>query len=133
MQNSGKAASDSPLRKLSVQYSLPIQSLLLDTKRLLDVTKSLGNMALVKILQSPTALPASVRNRDVVLRLVTQSCLTPCDPLDCSPPDSFVHGDSPGRSSQPRDRTQVSRIESRLPPEPPLSIYVYICFHKGFP
>ena len=26
------------------------------------------------------------------LVLVAQSCLTLCDPLDCSPPDSFVHG-----------------------------------------
>ena len=24
--------------------------------------------------------------------LVTQSCLTLCDPMDCSPPDSSVHG-----------------------------------------
>ena len=24
--------------------------------------------------------------------LVTQSCLTFCDPMDCSPPDSSVHG-----------------------------------------
>ena len=24
--------------------------------------------------------------------LVAQSCLTLCDPMDCSPPDSFVHG-----------------------------------------
>ena len=25
-----------------------------------------------------------------------QSCLTLCDPMDCSPPGSSVHGDSPG-------------------------------------
>ena len=31
--------------------------------------------------------------------LVTQSCLTLCDPMDCSPPDSFVHGDSPGTNT----------------------------------
>ena len=23
---------------------------------------------------------------------VTQSCLTPCDPMDCSPSDSSIHG-----------------------------------------
>ena len=28
--------------------------------------------------------------------LVAQLCLTLCDPMDCSPPDSSVHGDSPG-------------------------------------
>ena len=30
---------------------------------------------------------------------VTQSCLTLCDPTDCSPPGSSVHGDSPGRNT----------------------------------
>ena len=51
---------------------------------------------------------------------VTQSCPTLCDPMDCSPPGSSVHGIVPARilewvampfsraSSQPRDRTQVS-------------------------
>ena len=28
-----------------------------------------------------------------------QSCLTLCDPMDCSPPDSSVHGDSPGKNT----------------------------------
>ena len=31
--------------------------------------------------------------------LVTQSCLTPCNPMDCSPPGSSVHGDSPGKNT----------------------------------
>ena len=30
-----------------------------------------------------------------VLCLVAQSCTTPCNPMDCSPPGSSVHGDSP--------------------------------------
>ena len=30
--------------------------------------------------------------------LVAQSCPTLCDPMDCSPPDSSVHGDSPGKN-----------------------------------
>ena len=49
-----------------------------------------------------------------------QSCLTLCDPIDCSPPGSSVHGISQARtlewisfpfskgSSPPRDQTQVS-------------------------
>ena len=53
--------------------------------------------------------------------LVTQLCPIICDPMDCSPPSSSVHGDPPARtlewvampfsrgSSQPRDRTQVCR------------------------
>ena len=31
--------------------------------------------------------------------LVAQSCLTLCNPMDCSPPGSFVHGDSPGKNT----------------------------------
>ena len=56
---------------------------------------------------------------------VTQSYLTLCDPVDCSPPGSSVHGilqarilewiamSFSSRSSQPRDRTQVSCIAGR--------------------
>ena len=32
--------------------------------------------------------------------LVTQSCLTLCDPIDYSPPGSTVHGDSPGKNTE---------------------------------
>ena len=28
-----------------------------------------------------------------------QSCPTLCDPMDCSPPGSAVHGDSPGKNT----------------------------------
>ena len=35
-----------------------------------------------------------------VLCLVAQSCLTLCDPMDCSPQGSFVHGDSPGKNTE---------------------------------
>ena len=61
-----------------------------------------------------------------VLCLVAQSCLTLCDPLDCSPPCPSVHGDSPGKntgvgcmpssrgSSQPKDLTQVSCTTGRF-------------------
>ena len=31
--------------------------------------------------------------------LVTQSCPAFCDPVDCSPPGSSVHGDSPGKNT----------------------------------
>ena len=56
---------------------------------------------------------------------VAQSCLTVCDPVDCSPPGSSIHGILQARilawvaisfsrgSSQPRDRTQVSHIAGR--------------------
>ena len=56
---------------------------------------------------------------------VAQSCLTLCDPMDCSLPESSVHGifqtrilewvaiSFSRRSSRPRDRTRVSRIVGR--------------------
>ena len=58
--------------------------------------------------------------------LVTQSCLTPCDPMDCSPPGSSVPGILQTRilewvaipfsrgSSRPRDRIRVSCITGRF-------------------
>ena len=36
---------------------------------------------------------------DAVLCLVTQSCLTLCKPMDCSPTGSSVHGDSLGKNT----------------------------------
>ena len=35
-----------------------------------------------------------------VLCLVAQSCLTLCNRMDCSLPDSSVHGDSPGKNTR---------------------------------
>ena len=35
----------------------------------------------------------------VVVALVNQSCPTLCDPMDCSPPGSSVHGNSLGKST----------------------------------
>ena len=34
-----------------------------------------------------------------MLCLVSQSCLTLCKTIDCSPPGSSVHGDSPGKNT----------------------------------
>ena len=56
---------------------------------------------------------------------VSQSCPTLCDPMDCSPPGSSIHGILQARilewvaisfsrgSSRTRDQTQVSRIAGR--------------------
>ena len=58
----------------------------------------------------------------VCVCLVTQTCLTLCDPMDCSPPGSSVHGSLQARilkwvvisfsriSSQPADWTHVSSL-----------------------
>ena len=57
--------------------------------------------------------------------LVAQMCLTLCDPMDCSPPGSSVHGILQARvlewiaipisrrSSRPGDQTWVSRVVDR--------------------
>ena len=63
---------------------------------------------------------------------VSQSCPTLCDPMDCSPPGSSVHGifqarvlewvaiSFSRRSSRPRNRTQVSQtVSDALLSEPP--------------
>ena len=59
-------------------------------------------------------------------KLVTQSCLTLCNPMDHSPPDSSVHGIFPARilewvampisrrSSWARDWTRVSALQEPL-------------------
>ena len=58
----------------------------------------------------------------IIVVLVAQSCLTLCDPVDCSLPGSSVHGIFQARmlervampssrgSSQPRDGTHVSCV-----------------------
>ena len=60
-----------------------------------------------------------------IINEVAQSCLTLCDPIDCSLPGSSAHGifqarvlewaavSFSRRSSQPRDQTQVSCIAGR--------------------
>ena len=61
-----------------------------------------------------------------LLQFSAQSCLTLCDPMDCSPPGSSVHEISQAKilewvafsfsrgSSQPRERTYVSCIGRRI-------------------
>ena len=75
--------------------------------------------------------------------IFVQSCPTLCNPMDCRPPGSSVHGISQARilewvaisfsrgSSWPRDRTWISHIEadtltSEPPGKPPR--WVYKCF-----
>ena len=65
------------------------------------------------------------------MSVVTQSCPTLCDPMDCSPPGSSIHGILQAEilwwaaiplckeSSQTRDRTQSPVLQAdSLPSEP---------------
>ena len=49
----------------------------------------------------PCAPPSKLRTTgvQVCVWLVAQSCPTICDPMNCSPPGSSVHGDSPGKNT----------------------------------
>ena len=63
-----------------------------------------------------------LNNYVIRLDMHAQSCLTVCDPMDCSPPGSFVHGilrvrilewvamPSSRGSYQPRNRTHISYV-----------------------
>ena len=68
---------------------------------------------------------------------LAQSCPTLCDPMDCSPPGSSLHGILQARivewiaisfsrgTSRPRDRTRVPTFQAgALPSEPPGKPYV---------
>ena len=48
---------------------------------------------------SPIHLGSSTEVTNLQLCLVAQSCPTLCDLMDCSPPGSLVHGDSPGKNT----------------------------------
>ena len=77
----------------------------------------------VKLRDRPKVSEAVLRE---VSLLVAQSCLTLCNPMDCSSPSSSVHGNLQARilewvaipfsrgSSQPRDWTQVSSNAGRF-------------------
>ena len=58
------------------------------------------------------------------MSLVAQPCPTLCDPIDCSLPSSFVHGDSPGKSTGVAYSIVIQ-----------LSIYIYsfFFFFRFFP
>ena len=68
-----------------------------------------------------------------VLCLVSQSCLTLCDPMDCSPPDSSVHGDSPGKNT---GVGSLSRLQGIFPTQglsPGLPHCRWILYHLSHP
>ena len=89
-----------------------------DGKLLPLVTNKTPQMTRPNFIRGPISLKVKV--------LVVQSCPTLCDPTDCSPLGSSVHGILQARilewvaipfsrvSSQPRDQTQVSHITGRF-------------------
>ena len=71
-----------------------------------------------------------------VLCLVTESCLTLCNPMDCSPPGSIVHGDSPGTNTGVGCRALLQGIflaQGLNPGLPHCWWILYQLSHKGSP
>ena len=52
----------------------------------------------MKMKKSPNDSSSRCHLNATVLCLVTQSCTTLCNPMDCTLPSSSVHGDSPGKN-----------------------------------
>ena len=71
-----------------------------------------------------------------VLCLVTQSCLTLCNPRDCSPPGSSVHGDSLGKNTGAGCHALLQRIfpiQGLNPGLPHCRWILYHLSHQGSP
>ena len=71
-----------------------------------------------------------------VLCLVAQSCLTLCDPMDCSLPGSSVHGDSPGKNIGVGWHSLLQRIfptQGSNPGLPDCKQILYCLSHQGSP
>ena len=66
-----------------------------------------------------------------VLCLVAQSCLTLCDPMDCSPPGSSVHGDSPGKNTGVGCHALLQGIFPTQGLNPGLPHYRWILYHMS--
>ena len=64
-----------------------------------------------------------------VLCLVTQSCLTLCKSMDCGPPYSSVHGDSPGKNTGMGCHAFLQEIFPTQGPNPGLPHCRRILYH----
>ena len=68
--------------------------------------------------------------------LVSQSCLTLCDPMDCSPPGSSVRGNSPGQNT---GVSSLSLLQGSFPTQgynpglPHCRQILYHLSHQGSP
>ena len=67
-----------------------------------------------------------------VLCLVAQSCLTLCDPMDCSPPGSSVHGDSPCKNTRVGCHVFLQGIFPTQGLKPGLLLCRHILYHLSY-
>ena len=71
-----------------------------------------------------------------LLCLVAHLCLTLCDPMDCSPPGSTVHGDSPGKNTRVSCHAFLQGVfptQGSNPGLPHCRQTLYCPNHKGSP
>ena len=71
-----------------------------------------------------------------VLCLVGQSCSTLCNPMNCSPPGSSVHGDSPGKNTGLSCHALLQGIfptQQSIPGLPHCRRVLYCLNHQGSP
>ena len=64
-----------------------------------------------------------------VLCLIAQLCPTFCDPMDCSPPGSSIHGDSPGKNIGVSCHELLQGIFPTQGPNPGLLRCRWILYH----
>ena len=61
--------------------------------------------------------------------LVSRLCLTLCDPMDCSPPGSSLHGDSPGKNTGVGCHVLLQGIFPTQGSNPDLPHWGWILYH----
>ena len=79
--------------------------------------------------ESPKMLQL-IKDPCAVLCLVVQSGPTLCDPMDCSPPGSSVHVDSPGKDTGVGWHALLQGIFLTQGLNPGLPHYRWILYHK---
>ena len=100
----------------------------MNLSKLHEMAKWTEKAGMLQVMGSQTvghSLATTTTSSSSSIVLVAKSCPTLCDPMDCSPPGSYVHGilqarilewvaiPFPRGSFQPRNRTCVSCIASR--------------------
>ena len=81
-------------------------------------------------------VPLAVGTSGAVLCLVTQSCPTLSDPMDCSPLGSSVHGVSPGKNTRVGCHALLQGIfqsQGSNPGLPHCRWFLYHLSHQGSP
>ena len=77
-------------------------------------------------------MPAEGLPRCCVLCFDTHSCPTLCDPMDCSLPDSSVHGDSSGKNTGVGCHARLQGIFPTQGLNPGLSNCRWILYHLNY-